>query len=275
MALSTNAHKPLYRWQGKNHHGHDVQGQMAADNSAQVKVLLRKQGIQPVWVRRQSRPLLTPRQPKITALDIALFSRMLATLLSSGVPLIQAMQLIAEGHDNARMQRLVLDIKANVESGTSLTQALAAQDRYFNPLYISLIQAGEQSGTLDNLLDEIACYQEKTEALKIKVKKALMYPSVIILVAISVTIILMIAVIPQFESLFRNFGADLPVLTRGVIQVSQVFQAHIWSFIIAICAMVYTLLYLRRHSAKVRYIMDHLLLKLPVLGEVLSKAAIA
>jgi type IV pilus assembly protein PilC len=265
----------IYLWQGTNKQGRRVKGQLSGENVTQVRNDLRRQGIAPLKIKKKPKDLFAPRKPKIKPADIAVFSRQLATMMSSGVPLMQSMQIIGEGHDNASMQEMVLAIKADVESGTSLAESLAKFPLHFDDLYVNLVNAGEQSGTLESLLDEIATYQEKTEALKSKIRKALVYPSAIIVVAFIVTAVLMIFVIPQFESLFRGFGADLPGLTKFVINVSEFFQNFWWLIFGSILGTIFGFIYLLKRSRKLQQFFDRFLLKIPVIGEVLRKGAIA
>ncbi|MEC9413656.1 MAG: type II secretion system F family protein [Pseudomonadota bacterium] len=265
----------IFLWQGTDKQGRKVKGQISAENLNQAKVDLRRQGITPLKVRKKPKDLFAPRKPKIKPSDIAVFSRMLATMMSSGVPLMQSLQIIGEGHENSSMQEMILAIKADVESGTSLAESLSKFPHHFDDLYVNLINAGEQSGALETLLHEIAAYQEKTEALKAKIKKALVYPSAIIVVAFIVTAILMIFVIPQFESLFKGFGADLPGLTKLVIRVSEVFQEKWWLIFGLLIAAVYGAMESRKRSRKVQHFLDRMLLKIPVVGEIMRKAAIA
>jgi type IV pilus assembly protein PilC len=265
----------IYLWQGTNKQGRRIKGQLTAESISQAKADLRRQGIAPLKVKKKPKDLFTPRKPKIKPADIAVFSRMLATMMSSGVPLMQAMQIIGEGHENASMQEMILAIKADVESGTSLAESLAKFPLHFDDLYINLVNAGEQSGTLETLLHEIADYQEKTEALKSKIRKALVYPSAILVVAFVVTAILMIFVIPQFEALFTGFGADLPGLTKMVIAMSQWFQQYWWLLFGGIIGTVLGFMAAKKRSRKLQHFLDRLLLKLPVIGSVLHKGAIA
>lgn len=265
----------IYLWQGTNKQGRRVKGQLSGENVNQIKAELRKQGIAPLKVKKKPKDLFAPRKPKIKPADIAVFSRMLATMMSSGVPLMQSMQIIGEGHENASMQEMILAIKADVESGTSLAESLAKFPLHFDDLYINLVNAGEQSGTLETLLHEIATYQEKTEALKAKIKKALVYPTAIIVVAFIVTAILMIFVIPQFQSLFSGFGADLPGLTKLVIRLSEIFQEKWWLIFGVIIGTVLGFMAAKKRSRKVQHFLDRMLLKLPVIGAVMTKAAIA
>lgn len=265
----------IYLWQGTNKQGRRVKGQLSGDNVAQVRAELRRQGVAPLKIKKKPKDLFAPRKPKIKPSDIAVFSRQLATMMSSGVPLMQSMQIIGEGHENASMQEMVLAIKSDVESGTSLADSLAKFPLYFDDLYVNLVNAGEQSGTLETLLHEIADYQEKTEALKSKIRKALVYPSAIIVVAFIVTAILMIFVIPQFDALFSGFGADLPGLTKLVIQISEVFQEKWWLIFGTIIAVVVGFMMAKKRSRKLQHFLDRFLLKLPVIGNVLHKGAIA
>jgi len=200
---------------------------------------------------------------------------MLATMMSAGVPLMQAMQIIGEGHENASMQEMILAIKTDVESGTSLAESLGKFPLHFDDLFVNLVNAGEQSGTLETLLHEIAAYKEKTEALKAKIKKALVYPIAILVVAFVVTAILMIFVIPQFQELFAGFGADLPGLTLIVIQISGVFTEYWWLIFGSIIGTVVGILEAKKRSRKVQHFLDRLLLKIPVIGIIMEKGAIA
>jgi type IV pilus assembly protein PilC len=265
----------IYLWQGTNKQGRRVKGQLSGENVTQIRTELRRQGIAPIKIKKKPKDLFAPRKPKIKPADIAVFSRQLATMMSSGVPLMQSMQIIGEGHENASMQEMVLAIKADVESGTSFAESLAKFPLHFDDLYINLINAGEQSGTLETLLHEIADYQEKTEALKSKIRKALVYPSAIMVVAFIVTSILMIFVIPQFEALFTGFGADLPGLTKMVIALSQWFQEYWWLLFGGIIGAVLGFLAAKKRSRKLQHFLDRLLLKIPVIGNVLHKGAIA
>lgn len=265
----------IYLWQGTNKQGRRVKGQLSADNVNQVRAELRRQGIAPLKIKKKPKDLFAPRKPKIKPADIAIFSRQLATMMSSGVPLMQSLQIIGEGHENASMQEMVLAIKSDVESGTSLADSLGKFPLHFDDLYVNLVNAGEQSGTLETLLHEIADYQEKTEALKSKIRKALVYPTAIIVVAFIVTSILMIFVIPQFEALFTGFGADLPGLTKMVISLSQWFQEYWWLLFGGIIGAIVGFLAAKKRSRKLQHFLDRLLLKLPIIGNVLHKGAIA
>ncbi|MDX1573481.1 MAG: type II secretion system F family protein [Methylophaga sp.] len=265
----------MYLWQGTTKQGRRVKGETAGDSVQAVRADLRRQGVTPLKVRKKPKDLFAPRKPPIKPADIAVFSRMLATMMSSGVPLMQSMQIIGEGHEKVSMQEMILAIKADVESGTSLAESLSKYPLHFDDLYVSLVNAGEQSGTLESLLHEIATYQEKTEALKAKIRKALIYPAAIIVVAFIVTAILMIFVIPQFESLFSGFGADLPGLTLLVIRISEIFQEKWWLIFGVLIGTVMGFMAAKKRSRKIQHFLDRMLLKLPIIGDVLTKGAIA
>src|SRR4029078_5444880 len=212
---------------------------------------------------------------KINSEDIALFARQLATMLQAGLPMVQCFDIIGNVHDKPAMQKLVLAIKADVEAGTSLHEALAKHPLYFDDLFVNLVEAGEHAGALETLLDKVATYKEKTEALKKKIKKALFYPAAVLAVAVIVTVILLVFVIPQFESLFKGFGADLPAFTQFVIDLSKFVQSN--GFFIAIVAggAGYAFFYFKKRSKKMREFLDRVALKLPIIGPILNKAAIA
>lgn len=261
-----------FTWEGKDRKGNRVTGRSLATHELTLRAELRRQGIIPLKVRKQGG---TGRKGKPKPEDIAIFARQLATMLQSGIPLVQAFEIIGAGHDKPAMQRLVLDIKATVEGGSTLYEALAKHPLYFDDLFVNLVEAGEQAGALETLLDKIATYKEKTEALKKKIKKALFYPAAVMIVAVVVTVILLIFVIPQFESLFAGFGADLPAFTRFVIDLSKGLQANGAYFAAIIGGGVYFFLYTFKRSRPLRESVDRFMLKMPVLGPILVKAAIA
>jgi type IV pilus assembly protein PilC len=242
---------------------------------ALVKADLRRQGITPLKVRKKPKSLFGARKKKITSKDIAVFSRQLATMMSAGVPLVQAFEIVGRGHENPSMQELIMAVKADVESGTALAESLAKHPLYFDDLFCNLVNAGEQAGILETLLDKIATYKEKVEAIKGKIKKALFYPTAIVIVAFIITAILLIFVIPQFESMFQGFGADLPALTQLVIGLSQVFQEWWWAIFGGLGGAVYGLIQLKKRSRKFNHAMDRVVLKLPIIGEIITKATIA
>src|SRR5688500_11611546 len=211
-----------YSWSGMDKKGNKVSGKSLAPDESALRADLRRQGIAVNRIKKQSQAFKAGG--KVKAEDIAVFSRQLATMLAAGIPLVQAFEIVGNGNDKPAMQKLILDIKADVEGGTSLHEALAKHPLHFDDLYVNLVEAGEQAGALETLLDKIATYKEKTEALNKKVKKALFYPAAVLAVAVIVTIILLVFVIPQFESLFKGFGADLPAFTQMVIDLSKFVQ---------------------------------------------------
>jgi type IV pilus assembly protein PilC len=261
-----------FTWEGKDRKGNRVTGRSLATHELTLRAELRRQGIIPLKVRKQGG---SGRKGKPKPEDIAVFSRQLATMLQSGIPLVQAFEIIVAGHDKPAMQLLILDIKATVEGGSTLYEALAKHPLYFDDLFVNLVEAGEQAGALETLLDKIATYQEKTEALKKKIKKALFYPAAVMVVAVVVTVILLIFVIPQFESLFAGFGADLPAFTRFVIDLSKGLQANGLYIAAIVGGGVYFFTYTHKRSRPLRESVDRFMLKMPVLGPILVKAAIA
>lgn len=265
----------MFLWEGLDRAGKRVKGEMSSQSDALVKASLRRQGINPVKVRKKPKPLLGGGGKKISTKDITVFSRQLATMMSSGVPLVQAFEIVGRGHENKNMQDLILQIKADVEVGGTLADAFAKHPRHFSDLYVSLVSAGEASGILESILDKLAVYMEKTEALKSKIRGALFYPIAVIVVAFIITCILMIFVIPQFESMFSNFGADLPALTRIVINISNWFQERWYVLFGGIIAAGIGFVQARRRSKRFGYFLDRLSLKLPVFGDLLDKSATA
>ena len=265
----------LFTWEGTDKKGAKVTGETRGANITLVKNELRRQGINPKKIKKKTMSGFGSGKKKITAKDIALFSRQLATMMSSGVPLVQSFEIIGRGHENPSMQDLVLAIKADVEGGNTLTDAMRKHPYYFDDLYCNLVQAGEQAGILEGLLHKIALYKEKVEAIKGKIKKALFYPVAIVVVAFIITAILMIFVIPQFESMFKGFGADLPALTKFVIELSEIFQKWWWAMFGGAGGVVYGLMEAKRRSRKVNQALDRMLLKLPILGEIVTKATVA
>jgi len=259
-------------WEGRDKKGARIKGKSLAPDEASLRAELRRQGVAPSRIRKQRQ---AARGGRVNPGDIAVFSRQLATMLAAGIPLVQAFEIVANGNEKPAMQKLILDVKSDVEGGTSLHEALGKHPLYFDDLYVNLVQAGEQAGALESLLDKVATYKEKSEALKKKVKKALFYPAAVLAVAIIVTLILLIFVIPQFESLFKGFGADLPAFTQFVINMSRFVQSQGLYLGVVIGAAVYAFFYFKKRSRAMREFLDRLILKLPVIGPILNKAAIA
>ncbi len=279
QATATTTVKALKRdtpfiWEGRDRKGKRVKGKASAPDERALRADLRRQGIAPSRVRKQPQPLFSSGG-RVKPEDVAVFSRQLATMLAAGIPLVQGLEIVANGHDKPAAQRLILAIKADIEAGSSLHEALAKHPLYFNDLYVNLVEAGEHAGALETLLDKIATYQEKTEAIKKKVKKALFYPAAVVSVAVIVTIILMIFVIPEFQSLFQSFGASLPAFTQLVIHISNVVQHQGIYVAIVLGACAYAFFYFKKRSRAMRMVLDRMILKVPVLGPILNKAAIA
>ena len=265
----------MFVWEGKDKRGNKVKGEMSGASDAVIKATLRRQGINPTRVKKKPKPLFGAGGKAITAKDISVFSRQMSTMMASGVPLVQSFEIVGRGHENPRMQKLILDIKAEVEAGNSLGDSLGKHPLHFDDLYVNLVKAGEAAGILEDLLDKIATYKEKTEAIKGKIKKALFYPTAVLVMAFVVTAVLMIFVIPQFATLFADFGAELPAMTQVVINMSNFFVA--WWYVIfpGVGGSVYGLLELKRRNRKFREMIERLSLKMPIIGDILVKATIA
>lgn len=273
MAESAVMSKVPFLWEGTDRKGKKVKGKSMAADEAHVRADLRRQGVVPSRIRKQGRGLM--RGGTITPGDIAIFSRQLSTMLAAGIPLVQAFEIVGQGHENAAMQKLILAVKTDVEGGSALAEALAKHPLYFDDLFVNLVAAGEQAGALEGLLDKIATYKEKTEEIKKKIKKALTYPAAVVVVAFVVTIILLIFVIPAFEDLFKGFGADLPAFTRMVVDLSVFVRTQGWMLAIVAGGIVYTFFYFKKRSRTMRHFLDRLSLKLPIVGPILQKASIA
>jgi type IV pilus assembly protein PilC len=275
MAITATATKKetQFIWEGKDKRGNKVRGKALAPNEAALRADLRRQGVAATRVKTQSKGFGSGK--KVTAEDIAVFSRQLATMMQAGIPMVQSFEIIGNGHEKPSMQKLVLDIKANIEGGSTLHESLAKYPLHFDSLFVNLVEAGEQAGALESLLDKIATYKEKTEALKKKIKKALFYPAAVLCVAVVVSIILLIFVIPQFEELFKGFGADLPAFTQMVVNLSRAVQHQGWWMAILAGGGIYAFVYFYKRSRKMQLFFDRVMLKAPVIGPILVKAAIA
>ncbi len=268
------AQNTSFVWEGLDKKGGRIKGETMAASEVLARAELRRQGINPLKMRKKPKPLFGGKK-KITPKDIAVFLRQMATMMEAGVPLVQSFDIVGRGHENPSMQELIMAMKADVEGGTTFSAALGKFPRYFDDLVVNLVNAGEQAGALETLLDKIAVYKEKTETLKGKIKKAMFYPAAVLVVAFVVTAILLIFVVPQFQDLFQGFGADLPVFTLFVIGISNFFQAYWWAIFGGIIAAVFGFRQAHRRSPAFRRRLDLLSLKIPVIGEVLRKASIA
>lgn len=264
-----------FSYECKNAQGHKVTGELNAITLPLAKAELMRQGLTPVKVKKAYKPINIGGKPKVTQTDICYFSRQMATMMTAGVPLVQSFDIVAKGTDNESLRELVLKVKSDVEEGRSFSEALQQHPKHFDKLFCNLVGAGEASGALEALLDRVATYKEKSEAIKRKVKKALFYPTAVMVVAVIVTAILLIFVVPQFEELFKGFGADLPVFTQFVINLSNFMQA--WWFLIfgGLIAFGVGFSFVKKRSTAMQRALDVLSLKLPIIGNILHQAAVA
>jgi type IV pilus assembly protein PilC len=262
-----------FQWEGKDRKGNRVTGKSLAASEQALRADLRRQGVVPFKIKKQAKMFGAGKKPSPG--DIAIFFRQLATMLTAGIPMVQAFEIVGTGHEKPSMQKLILDIKSQIEGGSTLHESLAKHPLYFDDLSVNLVGAGEQAGALENLLDKIATYKEKTEAIKKKIKKALFYPAAVLAVAVIVTVILLVFVIPQFESLFKGFGADLPAFTQMVVNLSKFVQEKGWMLAIVAFGAGYAFVYFKKRSRKMRETIDRMMLKMPIVGPILVKAAIA
>ncbi len=265
----------VFVWTGKDKTGKKIKGEQKAMNPAIVRAELRRQGIQVNRVAKKPKPLFGGAGKAIKPKDIALFSRQLATMLESGVPMVQAFEIIASGQSNPRMAKLINDIKNDIQSGTSLGEALEKHPMYFDELYVNLVKAGEKAGVLDELLDTIATYKERTEEIKGKIKKAMYYPIAVLVVAVLVTALLLIKVVPQFEAIFKDFGADLPALTKMVVAASVALQKNFFLYFLSFIGIIFGLVLLKKRSRAFAHFLDRMILRMPIIGDIVNKAAIA
>ena len=276
MATAAKARTPTVKestfiWEGKNKDGKTVRGEMRAASATVAQASLRRQGVINAKVKKARFKV----GGKVTEKDIALFTRQLATMMKSGVPLLQSFDIVGRGHSNPAVSKLLLDIKADVETGSSLSQAFRKFPLHFDALYCNLVEAGEQAGILDTLLDRLATYKEKILAIKGKIKSALFYPISVIVVAFVITAVIMIFVIPAFKDVFKSFGADLPAPTLLVIAISDFFVAYWWAIFGIIFGGFYAFFAAWKRSEKVQMAMDRFLLRLPIFGDIIRKAVIA
>lgn len=274
--MATTAAKVIYNWEGTDSKGVRSKGQISALSESLVKAELRRLGIRPIKVKKKPTDLFAGMgQKPIVPKDIAIFSRQLSTMMGAGIPLVQSFDIIGKGHEKPAMQEMLMTIKANIEGGATLTESLAKFPFHFDDLFCNLVEAGEHAGILEDLLNKIATYKEKTETIKAKIKSALTYPISVMVVAVVVTAILLIFVVPQFESLFSGFGADLPAFTQMIVGLSRYMQESWWVVFGTIGIIVTALMQAKKRSKKFNIFLDHAMLKLPVIGDILNKAAIA
>lgn len=265
-----------FEWKGVNRRGKKISGELNAGNMMELKAQLRKQGITPSKVKKKAKPLFgLSGDKKIEAVDICNITRQIATMLTAGVPLVQSIEMIGKGHEKPKMQKLLADVGNKLSAGTPLSECLREHPLYFDDLYCDLVKSGEQSGALETIYDRIATYKEKAEALKSKIKKAMFYPIAVLVVALVVTSILLIFVVPTFKEIFDSFGAELPAFTLFVIAISEFMQAYWYIALAGIFAFGYVFKNAMRKSQSLRNKVDITILKLPVVGDILQKAAVA
>lgn len=262
-------------WEGTDKRGVKMKGENASKNANFLRAELRKQGINPTVVRTKSKPLFGSAGKSISAQDIAVFSRQIATMLQSGVPMVQSFEILASGQKNPRMSKMLTDIRDNISGGSSLSEAMARHPVQFDLLFRNLTRAGEAAGVLDTVLDTVATYKERTEAIKGKIKKALFYPAAVIAVAVLVSAILLIYVVPQFEEVFKGFGADLPAFTQMIVNASRFLTQWWWAVLLITVGSITAFIFVYKRSEALQRTMDRMMLKLPVVGQILHQSAIA
>jgi type IV pilus assembly protein PilC len=266
---------PLFVWEGTDKRGIKMKGEQPAKNANIVRAELRRQGITPGMVKVKPKPLFGGGAKRITPGDIAVFSRQIATMMKSGVPIVQAMEIISAGQKNPKMKSLIDSIRSEIESGSSLHESLSKHPVQFDELYRNLVKAGEAAGVLETVLETIANYKENIETLKGKIKKALFYPLTVIVVGIIVSAVLLVFVVPQFEKTFQSFGADLPAFTRMIISASDFILAWWWLMLVAGIAAAVAFIMAKNRSVAFQHFLDRMMLKIPVIGQVLHNSAIA
>jgi len=273
--MATEKSKPskefVFEWEGKDRNGKQVRGETRAGGENQVQAALRRQGVVSTKIKKRRMSAGRSIKPK----DMAIFTRQLATMMKAGVPLLQAFDIVGRGNPNPSVTRLLNDIRSDVETGTSLSVAFRKYPLYFDALHCNLVEAGEAAGILDQLLDRLAVYMEKTEAMKSKIKSALMYPISVLIVAFVVTAVIMIFVVPSFKEVFTSFGADLPAPTLAVIAMSEIFVQYWWAIFGGIGGGFYFFMQAWRRNLKVQHFMDRLLLKMPIFGVLVDKSCVA
>jgi type IV pilus assembly protein PilC len=265
----------IFVWQGTDKRGKVMKGEQQAKNANALRAELRRQGITPRTVKPKGKPLLGGAGRRITPLDIAIFSRQLATMMKSGVPIVGAIEIIANGNKNPRMTTMLNSIRSDLESGSSLYESLSKHPVQFDELYRNLVKAGEGAGVLETVLDTVATYKENIEALKGKIKKAMFYPAAVVAVALIVSAILLVFVVPQFESVFQSFGADLPAFTKMVIGMSDFMVAYWWLVLMIVVGAIVAFVMAKNRSVAFSRFLDRMMLKLPVVGQILHNSAIA
>ncbi|MFT3756230.1 MAG: type II secretion system F family protein [Pseudoxanthomonas sp.] len=262
-------------WEGTDKRGVKMKGEQEARNASLLRAELRRLGINPTVVKPKPKPLFGSAGAPITPKEIAFFSRQMATMMKSGVPIVQSLEIIGGGHKNARMKKMVNELRTDIEGGSSMTEAISKFPVQFDELYRNLVRAGEGAGVLETVLDTIANYKENIEALKGKIKKALFYPAMTIAVALIVSAILLIFVVPQFEETFKGFGADLPAFTKMIVACSRVAVAYWWIALIVAVGAIFAFIFFKKRSLAFQHFLDRMILKVPVIGQIMHNSAIA
>ncbi|WP_303747216.1 type II secretion system F family protein [Stenotrophomonas pigmentata] len=274
VGRSTSLMQPFV-WEGTDKRGVKMKGEQDAKNANLLKAELRRLGISPTVVKPKPKPLFGAAGKPIKPKDIAFFSRQMATMMKSGVPIVSALEIIGSGHKNPRMAKLVGTVRADLEGGSSLYEAISKHPVQFDELYRNLVRAGEGAGVLETVLETIANYQENLETLKGKIKKALFYPAMVVAVAILVSSVLLVWVVPQFEDIFKSFGTDLPVFTQMIVAASRFMVKWWWALLVVTVGVIVGVTYLYKRSPKMQYTLDRLILKVPVIGQIMHNSAIA
>ncbi len=274
MATAKKSKTTEFEWVGVNQKRQELKGEVEAPSLAQARAILRQRGVRVTKIKRRTKSIFSNAKP-IKTVDISFASRQMATMIGAGIPVAQTLKAVGKGHESASMEKLMLDLARDVESGSALSVALKKYPLHFNRLFTSLTEAGEESGKLDTMLDRVATYTEKLEAIKSKVKSAMMYPMIVLVIAGLVTVLLLLFVIPQFESLFNGFGADLPTLTRVIVDMSEAMQAHWWKYLLVTIGVVFAFVTFYKRSEKMKFALDRLLIKAPLFGVILKKSALA
>ncbi|MEO8002391.1 MAG: type II secretion system F family protein [Arenimonas sp.] len=274
-ARATTSAMSEFVWEGTDKRGIKMKGESNAKNANLLRAELRKQGINPTVVKPKTKPLFGSAGASIKPQDIAVFSRQIATMMQSGVPMVQSFEIIAGGQKNPRLKDLLMGVKAEIEGGSSLSEALAKNPLYFDDLYVNLVKAGEGAGVLDVVLNTIANYKENIETLKGKIKKALFYPAMVIAVAVLVSAVLLIFVVPSFRNVFKSFGADLPAFTLFILACSDFVIAYWWLIILAAGGAFFAFFAAKKRSKAFAHFLDRMILKIPVIGQVMHNSAIA
>ncbi|HEY0490182.1 MAG TPA: type II secretion system F family protein [Telluria sp.] len=265
----------VFVWQGTDKRGKVMKGEQQGKNANAVRAELRRLGITPKTVKVKTKPLFGGAGRAVTPLEIAIFSRQLATMMKSGVPIVSSMEIIANGNKNPRMSDLVNNVRSDIESGSSLYEALSKHPAHFDELYRNLVRAGEAAGVLETVLDTVATYKENIEAIKGKIKKAMFYPAMVVAVALMVSAILLVFVVPQFEEVFKGFGADLPAFTQLIVNLSDFMVEWWWAVLLATAGSIFALIMAKKRSVRFSRFLDRLVLKLPVIGQIMHNSAIA